>query len=619
MESRALPAGMRERLGETGMNGRNEPRGLRWRRAAALTAGLSLWGGALFAQDESAPKRTKEAYINKRGFEIPVLLTKAPDQIKQLHLWVSADQGATWKEMASAPPARKKFIFTAPTDGEYQFTLAHEKLDGTMVPADVKSRPAGMRVVVDTLPPEIRLKPIRTPADQKVGVAWTIDEPNPDLATFKLKLKTTKELTWHELNAKQTIEGKLEWPTDPGDDYIVQVSLSDRAGNQGTKSLDINGYGGSEPISKGIPPIAKADLPTRDPLEEPAMPRTAARPAMGMDDILEPAPPKMSRNTDKMEAPRMAVSRPPTTIDALNTPEPPKMDRKPATAAMTSSVPASSMASMEESKRPTPNVFDPTRTDLGPQKPVGDEDVIAQRTPKKAEAPSIQQVAHQVMKPVEPKIKLVGSPRFRMKYNVAGVGPSGVGAVELWMTQDNGTKWEKIGADPDLESPIDVNLPGDGKYGLTVVVKNKAGNGQRPPVAGEQPQIRVDVDTDAPIATLKNVTADPSSPRDSMNLAWETEDKHPAERAVDLYFSHDPDRGWYKIAGGLPPSGTYSWKVPYGVPHQVYFMLMARDQAANVEKIFSQKPVIVDLSTPEGKIDGIVDVLPVKKLEDSQN
>jgi hypothetical protein len=618
MESRAGLAGMRERLGETEMNGRNEPRGFRWRRTAVLAAGFSLWGGSLFAQDESTPKRTKEAYINKRGFEIPVLLTKAPDQIKQLHLWVSADQGATWKEMASAPPARKKFIFTAPTDGEYQFTLAHEKLDGTMVPADVKSRPAGMRVVVDTLPPEIRLKPIRTPAEQKVGVSWSIDEPNPDLATFKLRLKTTRELAWHELNAKQAIEGKLEWPTDPGDDYIVQVSLSDRAGNQGTKSLDVNGYGGSEPVSKGIPPIAKVDMPKGDLLDEPAMPKTAAKPMMGMDDILEPAPPKLSRNIEQMDAPRMAATRSAPPVNDISMPEPPKMDRRPASI-FSPSVPASSMASMEEPKRQAPNVFDPTRTDLGPQKPVGEDEVIAQRSTKKAEAPGIQQVAHQVMKPVEPKIKLVGSPRFRMKYNVAGVGPSGVGSVELWMTKDNGATWSKAGTDPDLESPIDVNLPGDGKYGLTVVVKNKAGSGQRPPVAGEQPQIRVDVDTEAPLATLKHVVADPTSPRDSMNLAWETQDDHPAERAVDIYFSPDPGRGWYKIAGGLPPSGTHTWKVPHGVPYQVYFMLMARDQAQNVEKIFSQQPKVIDLSNPEGKIDDIVDVSPVKKIEDSQN
>ena len=603
------------------MNGRNEPRGFRWRSAAALAAGFSVWGGSLFAQDASEPKRTKEAYINKRGFEIPVLLTKAPDQIRQLHLWVSADQGATWQMMASAPPARKKFIFTAPTDGEYQFTLAHEKLDGTMVPADVKSRPAGMRVIVDTKAPEIRLKPIRTPADQKVGVAWTIDETNPDLSTFKLKLKTTKELAWHELNAKQTIEGKLEWPTDPGDDYIVQVSLSDRAGNPASQSLDINGYSGSEPISKHIPPIAKADMPKGDLLDEPTAPKTAAKPPMGMDDILEPAPPK-SRNAERMESRMIAAEKSAPYSSEMNMPEPPRMDRRPATIAA-ASIPASSMASSDEPKRPASNVFDPTRTDLGPQKAAGEEEVIAQGGPKKAtEAPSVKLTSHaehQVMKPVEPKIKLVGSPRFRMRYSVAGVGPSGVGAVELWMTKDNGAKWDKIGTDPDLESPIDVNLPGDGKYGLTVVVKNKAGNGQRPPVPGEQPQLRVDVDTDAPFAKLTQVVPDPASPRDCVNLAWETEDAHPAERAVDLYYSHDPGLGWYKIGVGLPPSGTHSWKVPHGVPHQVYFMLMARDQAGNVEKIFSQQPKVIDLSNPEGKIESIIDVLPVKKMEEPQN
>ena len=47
-------------------------------------------------------------------------------------------------------------------------------------------------------------------------------------------------------------------------------------------------------------------------------------------------------------------------------------------------------------------------------------------------------------------------------------------------------------------------------------------------------------------------------------------------------------------------------------------MLMARDQAGNVEKIFSQKPVTVDLSNPQGKIDAIVEVLPAKKETESR-
>ena len=83
---------------------------------------------------------------------------------------MSHDQGKTWERLRKSPPTRKSFVFKAPTDGEYQFTLAHESLDGRKVPADVKSRPGQMRVIVDTMLPEISLKPIRSAADQKVGV-----------------------------------------------------------------------------------------------------------------------------------------------------------------------------------------------------------------------------------------------------------------------------------------------------------------------------------------------------------------------------------------------------------------------------------------------------------------
>jgi len=597
-------------LGETVMDGRNQA--CRWRRGAAWAASLALWGGVASAQEGADSKRpSKEVYINKRDFEIPVVLNKSPDQIKELHLWFSADQGKTWEIKRTVPPTRKSFVFSAPSDGEYQFTLAHVKLDGTNVPADVKSKPAGMRVIVDTTAPDIRLKPMRLEANQHVGVSWTIDEPNPDLKTLQVKLKTKQERGWHELNVRQAIEGKIDWPTDPGDDYVVEVSLMDRAGNQGSKTLDISGYGG-EPTSRNLPPIAKADLPKNDLLDAPPAPSKGATPLTGFEDLLEPAPPKVARKSEPTIMPEVASTKPRTMEPTY---------REPVGAERPTSVPQSSTAMTDALKAAAANIFNPSAIDMPPQKPAGEEEVVATRMPKKAaEETSLKQVTHtEALKPVEPKIKLVNSPRFRMRYSVAGVGPSGVGAVELWMTKDNGATWALAGTDPDLESPIDVNLPGDGHYGLTVVVKNKAGGGQRKPVAGEQPQLRVDVDTDAPFAKLTKVDADPASPRDSMMMAWETEDEHPAERAVDLYFTHDPERGWYKIAGGLPPKGTHSWKVPQGVPYQVYFMLMARDQAGNVEKIYSPKPISIDLSNPQGKIDSIIDVLPTKKGDDAQN
>jgi hypothetical protein len=587
--------------GGTGMHGSRETLALRWRRTAALFAGLSLGAATpLFCQESV---RGKEVHIAKRDFEIPVELKKAPDQIKQIHLWVSADQGKTWDLMRSAPPTRKSFIFKAPTDGEYQFTLAHEKLDGSKVPADVKGRPAGMRVIVDTTQPEINLRQIRSADKKEVGVSWTIEEPNPKLSTLTLKLKTSKDPTWHELKAPQTIEGKMEWPTDAGDDYVVQLSLEDRAGNQASKSLNVAGYPGEDAPRRNPEPIARMDS-----LDEPKRP--SAKPVGDLDEMLEPPAPKLAGRSNSLDAPKaLGMKAPPRIEDELA--EPRTMARS-----RPLMQPASSMA-MNEPKAPAPNVFDPSRIDMPPQRPEGAEDVIAHRgKTKPADDDGVRQVAHQVAKPVEePKIKLVASPRFRMKYSMSGVGVSGVGAVDLYMTKDNGATWTKAGSDPDLESPIDVNLPGDGNYGLTVVVTNKGGSGQRPPRPGEQPQLRVDVDTEAPIATLKQVVSDPSSPRDSKTLSWETEDKHPAERSVDLYFSPDPERGWYKIAGGLPPSGVHSWKVPYGVPYQVYFMLIARDQANNVEKIYSQKPVAVDLSNPQGKIDDIAEVLPLKKDE----
>jgi hypothetical protein len=206
-----------------------------------------------------------------------------------------------------------------------------------------------------------------------------------------------------------------------------------------------------------------------------------------------------------------------------------------------------------------------------------------------------------------------------MSYDVSGAGPAGVGNVELYMTQDAGKTWKKCCDDPDLESPIDVTLPGEGKYGLTIVVTNKAGVGQRPPQPGEQPQLLVHVDLTPPVAELLPPKPDPENPREVLILSWRTHDDHPAESgAVDLYFTPDPTQGWYKIARGLPATGSHPWKVPQRVPHKVYFRLLARDQCGNEEKIETAKPVIVDLSNPHGKIGAIINVLPQIAERDDQ-
>ena len=76
---------------------------------------------------------------------------------------------------------------------------------------------------------------------------------------------------------------------------------------------------------------------------------------------------------------------------------------------------------------------------------------------------------------------LVPSPRFKMQYAIEDAGPDGPAVVELWITQDGGRTWIRRGEDPDRVSPFDVDLGGEGTFGLSLVARSASGLGDQPP------------------------------------------------------------------------------------------------------------------------------------------
>src|SRR5262249_22760464 len=88
----------------------------------------------------------------------------------------------------------------------------------------------------------------------------------------------------------------------------------------------------------------------------------------------------------------------------------------------------------------------------------------------------------------------------QLAYQVEPVGASGVGKVEVWITPDEGKTWNKLCEDQDKTSPVEVRLPGEGVYGLTVVVTNGNGVGDPPPARGTAPDWTVEIDSTRPSA-----------------------------------------------------------------------------------------------------------------------
>ena len=190
-----------------------------------------------------------------------------------------------------------------------------------------------------------------------------------------------------------------------------------------------------------------------------------------------------------------------------------------------------------------------------------------------------------------------------LQYELKRVGPSGIGGLQIWLTKDEGQTWEAYAEVPGKDVETDSQLGRkerpfdfgddkapfpDGVYGLILVVKNRAGVG-RTPKAGDMPEIRVEIDTKAPIAQLYKPMPDPQRP-DHVLLKWFADDKNLTDRPITLEYAEKQDGPWLPIQNDLENrgrsankqiSGDFSWKVPANFPVQVYLRLRVRDKAGN--------------------------------------
>ena len=216
---------------------------------------------------------------------------------------------------------------------------------------------------------------------------------------------------------------------------------------------------------------------------------------------------------------------------------------------------------------------------------------------------------------------------FDVGYEVESRGPSGISRVDLWVTRDDGRTWMKWSQHDGKGTSVRVNLnvpanaQPEGTYGFRVVPVSGAGLSEREPGAGDAPDLRVVVDVTPPQLELFPPVGDPAS-ADTLVIQWKASDKNFGEEPILIEWSDKPTGPWQSVALGgdgvqlavatasqprrLANVGSYSWRVPAGLPPRVYLKVSARDAAGNVKEIITRDPILVDLVKPRAKISGIV-------------
>jgi hypothetical protein len=489
--------------------------------------------------------------LNQLKLTFPIQVkAEARSQISQFVLYVSSDRGRTWQQSAAVPSDKNEFIFYAPQDGEYWLRVATINRQGKQEPENVYAeRSPPQKVLIDTQRPIIRLTSVERKGDA-VEVAWNIQEDHPDLTSLRLEYRTpdTPAGTWEQAAITPSLVGQGRIRPASPKAMEVRVQMKDIAGNSSV----------AEGRVAATNDVTVAGF-TQERPTLPSAPRSTDVP---------PAPP----------GPKEVV--PPAPILPPTAPEP---ARPPA---------AASVASTAPSLPPTTRKADTTPFAVPP-------------TPAAStEVPVVSQ-ARQL-----PPVQFVNSTELTLEYQLDRVGPSGVGKVVLYMTEDDGQTWHDFADDPLAASTVRggryqrrIELPSEGLFGFRLVVLSKVGLGEPPPKPGDPPEMRVEVDLTAPKAKLY-CQPDPQH-ENALLLHWEATDKNLTAAPVSLEWAKGPEGPWREIKSGLPADGSYSWKVTPDIPVWVYLRLRVRDAAGNEAVAVTADRQLTDLTRPVGHLCGV--------------
>lgn len=236
--------------------------------------------------------------------------------------------------------------------------------------------------------------------------------------------------------------------------------------------------------------------------------------------------------------------------------------------------------------------------------PVTPAAAVAAPSPGEAKLPTIINgvgeatgVEPPVLRPTAAGVRMVNSKRLSLNYEIKDVGPSGVSTVELWYTQD-GRKWEKYDTTSQPRPPFVVDLKDEGLYGFTLVARNGVGLGKRPPHAGDQPQIWVEVDTTKPVVKLLETQIGVSGDGQFLSIRWKATDNNLGQRPITLSYAEQAAGPWTVIATNLENTGSYMWQLPAGVPSRLLVRVEAGDLVGNVGMAQMPEPILLDLSQP---------------------
>lgn len=590
------------------------------RKLACSLPGVGLAGWLAWtswqarAQEASSPAPASKVFLNKTIINLPILIDERHrPQVASVHLYVKKGAAQPWRLCDKAPPTQAAFTYSAPQEGEYWFNIASVDKAGRMTPPDISKEAPAIVVVLDTQAPQVELQPMHAaPEGHYVQCQWR----DPNLDAYKSRLfYQTGDQVWRSLDAVPGKVGAYCIPAQAAWNGTVRAVAVDLAGNTTTKEMSLNPMATTAAAptktKEPLPTVAQpADLPPGFPMTVP-MVTGALPPAPAPSAILQ----TQVNSVNPPGAPENIVLPMPTrerSLDARDVVLPP-----PAVAPSTVVVdppprltPPNSLRTTAEKNNPVEVIVSQKIATTGSQPQLFDP-ALPGVVPPAAASLDVKTASAAALESPAMRRQFTNSTRLHLDYRIESLGASGVGKVEVWYTRDLGQSWQKLCEDTDRQSPADIELPGEGVYGITLSISNGRGFGGAAPKSGDTPDSWIEVDTTKPVAELVQIRAGTGDDGAALHIAWRARDKNLAGDSAELQFAATREGPWQTIAKGLKSEGIYRWVAPVEVGAHAFIRLTVRDQANNLVSVETPQAVpLDDASRPRGRVLGISTATP---------
>jgi hypothetical protein len=508
----------------------------------------------------------EQIHLPYAQFQIPFNVDPSGPVPKQIQLWVSTDDGASWQLHGTATPEAGQFPFRAASEGGYLFSVRTIDQAGSVFPSN--SPP--LRVYVDTTKPAAA---IRADVDEHglLSIDLRVHDLNLDPNSGELRMRTDRSAQWQRVaipplvHSGQFYSAQITTAVGPCREVALALSIRDTAGNEGEATYLLS-----------MPRTAQAEadlrLASTGGDASSAVVRgqqSAIAPLQGATEWRPEARPATAGFNNPMYGQR---------VGQLASSEPRLFD--------------GSRAALEE--LPLPNADRDTFTSH-PSHPGTVPDQYPGTVPSQSEgagASSLGQAYH------------CRSRAFSLDYSVEALGGGALADVELWGTEDGGREWSKWGSDPDRQSPFDVQVGNDGLFGFRMVVIGANGYVSNRPKDGDPADVWINIDTAPPSVKISRAVYGEGPETGMLVVDYQCTDSHLVERPVSLAYSQSPDGPWNTFVSGLKNTGIYLWKASPALPDRIYLKIEAVDKAGNVGSHRLDLPIDTKGLAPRGRIHG---------------